>query len=535
MIVPGKTGRDWRVLGLIGVAIFRVQITLVRVVVMKLKENTVISLFQDVPRGVPTRFLKDQSAPQARWISEQEILDCQVLHYDPKNPGKKILLGAIGDQLIGIEDERHIFTDAGSRSGKSVTVIANLKFYQGSIIGFDVKGEFSNKTIEDRIRLGQKVFVIDPLKITRGKATQYRASFNFLKSLTLDNPTLIEDASLLTDAMIVTSGSEKDPHWNESASQFILGLILYVAVSSDVAKQDRHLGVVRSLILKALDADPKTSNYIVPERIFKATQTLNESGYPEIAEVIEGAIKSFYEKAEDERSGILSTVRRHTFFLDFLSIQNIVKGHDLDLEDLKRAPNGITIYIVVPGTRIGLYKRYLRLFVNRLLEAMEKEQAVPKYPVLVILDEFPVLGYMSYLEDAAGQIASFHVKLWVIIQDYGQGKSLYKDRFESFIANAGIVQSFSNTDWTTTDLLSRQLGKTVVEEVTSGQSSNYSLLAEKRSKTLYPLLTPDEISKTFSKNDPLKRQLIQWSGFNPMIIQRVEYFDENGPLAKWLK
>lgn len=502
---------------------------------MKLKEKSVVSLFQDVPRGVSTRFLKDQSAPQARWIGEQEMLDCQALHYHPENPGKKILLGAIGDQLIGIEDERHIFTEAGSRSGKSVTVIANLKFYQGSVIGIDVKGEFSEKTIEDRIRLGQQVFVIDPLKIARGKASQYRASFNFLKSLTLDNPTLIEDASLITDAMIVTSGSEKDPHWNESAGQFILGLILYVAVSRDVAEEDRHLGVVRNLILKALDADPISSNYIVPERIFQATEKLSKSGYPEIADVIEGAIKSFYDKAEDERSGILSTVRRHTFFLGFLSIQNVVRGHDFDLEDLKRAPNGITIYIVVPGTRIGLYKRYLRLFVNRLLEAMEKEQTVPEYPVLVILDEFPVLGYMSYLEDAAGQIASFHVKLWVIIQDYGQGKSLYKDRFESFIANAGIVQSFSNTDWTTTDLLSRQLGKTVVEEVVSDQSSSYSLMAEKRTKTLYPLLTPDEISKTFSKYDPLKRQLIQWSGFNPMIIQRVEYFDENGPLAKWLK
>ena len=50
----------------------------------------------------------------------------------------------------------------------------------------------------------------------------------------------------------------------------------------------------------------------------------------------------------------------------------------------------------------------------------------------------------------------------------------------------------------------------------------------------YDLLTPDEVSRLFARSDPLKRQLVFWAGLHPMILQRIEYHDENGPLAKSL-
>ena len=46
---------------------------------------------------------------------------------------------------------------------------------------------------------------------------------------------------------------------------------------------------------------------------------------------------------------------------------------------------------------------------------------------------------------------------------------------------------------------------------------------------LHDLQTPDEISRLFARSDRLKRQLVIWAGFDPMILQRVEYFDEKSP------
>ena len=495
-------------------------------------------IFDDIPRGVTSRFLSEQSAPQSRWVPVTDILEHEAIHYDPLNPGGKILLGALGDQLIGIDDNRHVVTMAGSRAGKSITAIANLFFYPGSVLCTDPKGELANQTSEKREALGQDIYVLDPFEITEGHAVSFRASFNPLAGLKRENKTLIEDALLITDAMVVSSGEEKDPHWNESASHYIMGLILFVCTSPFIEDKDRNLITVRKYINQALSTERVDDKnlFVIPRLVFTATTALKEEGFTDLAEIIEGAVVSFYDKGEDERGSVLSTARHHTQFLDFYSMRSVLEGNDFDLRDLKTAPDGVSVYLVLPATRMGLCNRWLRLFINQLLDAMEKERKKPDIPILVCLDEFPVLGFMQQIQDAAGQIASFGVRLLIIMQDWGQGKALYGDRFESFIANAGIFQAFGNVDTQTTEYLSKKLGQTLVEDsarITS-QANDPAMDTSAPSRQHYPLLAPDEISLIFARSDPQKRQLVLWAGYAPIILQRVEYFDSEGALAPYL-
>ena len=125
-------------------------------------------------------------------------------------------------------------------------------------------------------------------------------------------------------------------------------------------------------------------------------------------------------------------VRRHTKFLDYTAMRRVLAGHDFDLADLKRDRNGVSVYLCLPASRMGLCNRWLRIFINQLLDAMEREKTAPAAPVLVCLDEFPVLGHMRQLEDAAGQIASFGVKLWTVLQDWGQGKGALQGALGNF-------------------------------------------------------------------------------------------------------
>jgi type IV secretion system protein VirD4 len=85
-------------------------------------------------------------------------------------------------------------------------------------------------------------------------------------------------------------------------------------------------------------------------------------------------------------------------------------------------------------------------------------------PVLFVLDEFASLGHMRQIEDAAGQIAGYGVKLWHVLQDLGQLKALYKERWETFMGNAGILQFFGNNDLTTLEWVSKRLGTTTLEQ-----------------------------------------------------------------------
>ncbi len=144
----------------------------------------------EFPRGVGEgRFKTEHYTPQASWRGLQDILADPALHYDPNHPGGKLLLGTLEDQLIGVADDRHMITVAGSRAGKGVSVIIpNLIFYPGSVLAIDPKGELASITARRRAKgLSQKVFVLDPFDRTTERVQPYKASFNPMAILNDNN------------------------------------------------------------------------------------------------------------------------------------------------------------------------------------------------------------------------------------------------------------------------------------------------------------------------------------------------------------
>ncbi|WP_439543988.1 type IV secretory system conjugative DNA transfer family protein [Hyphomicrobium sp.] len=498
-------------------------------------DNFITDFTRDIARGDTSRFLRQQSPPQARWQSIEAILKSARLAYDPSNPGAKIMIGALGNRLIGIADNRHMMMFGGSRSGKSVMLKGNLLHYPGSVLALDPKAELAIVTAQRRVALGQRVHILDPFEIVPDRIAPLRKSFNPLSLLRPGSRTLIEDAGLIADALVIAAG--KDPHWDESARNFLEGIILHVATDPAFEGQ-RNLIAVRTVIRDALilaKADDPDAPYRHELGMLRNAARLERSpATADVANAIEGAARDFFEKPSNERASVLSTVRRHTKFLDYGAMRRVLAGHDFDLADLKRAKEGMTVYLCLPANRMGLCSRWLRVFVNLLLDAMERERTAPKVPVLVCLDEFPVLGHMRQLEDAAGQIASFGVKLWVFLQDWGQGKALYKERWETFAGNAGVLQFFGNNDLMTMEYVSRRLGKTMVMATREGEVGRAQradgLSGQSESAELHDLLTPEEVSRQFARDDRLKRQLVILAGLHPMILQRFEYFDKASPV-----
>jgi len=498
---------------------------------------------KDVARGDAMRFLSQQRPPQARWMKLTDIANSTALAYDPRSPGAKVLIGMLGAKLLGMEDDRHMMTVAGSRSGKSVGLISNLMFYRGSVLATDPKGELAVLTAARRAKLGQRIHVLDPFGIAGKSVADWRASYNPMDVLALDSPTILEDAALIAEAMVVRAANDKDPHFDDCAQSFIAGVIVHVACAPDYEGR-RNLVTVRKLLKRALwvdeggDAAQGAKPVLYYEMIGNADRLEADPETEDLGEFVTGAAEGFYGKADKELASVQSTVDRHTQFLDYSALKKVLQSSDFKLSDLKAKPEGVSVYLCFPATRADLSKRWMRIFVNQLLDAMEREQARPAAPVLVCLDEFPVLGYMKQLETAAGLIASFGVKLWVVLQDWSQGKALYGERWETFAGNAGVMQCFGNNDLTTTEYISKRLGRTQVEvarvgEVAQDQTAK-GLSGRSESIELYDLLTPDEVSRQFSRDDRLKRQLVMWAGHHPLMIQRVVYYDREGPLARYL-
>jgi len=502
-----------------------------------------LDLLGDIPRGNPDKFLRDQTIPQARFQRQEEIENHPDYVFDPKNPDGMVLLGAIGDKLYGVRDDRHLGSFGGTRAGKTVTVISNHYFYNGTTLNNDSKGSILKAVGKRRAAMGFKQCALDPYNIIDGDEAKFRCRFNPLKSLKLEDIDVIENAYIIVDALVMETGKESDPHWNESAKNVLLGLVLYVAFGINVKEKDRHLGTVRDLLnmaqrkeTTAPDEDGNTkSRYILPSLVSAGIHPLRKDGYVDVAEAIGSNIFSLYEMGKEEMPAVISTAKRHTAFLQFTGIRDVLSGHDFDLEDLKRKK--IDVYMVLPQRVMKACSRWVRLFYMMLPAAMERETTIPEAPVLVTIDEFAALGKMTVLEDAIGRLAGHHVKIWTILQDFSQGEALYDKRFESFLANSGVTQVFGTVDEATNGYVSKRLGKTSIQMLQTSDQSHDQMERGQHGKSqsmqLFDMMTNDEIARYFARDDALKRQLLLVAGKFPMITQRVEYWNSNASYAKY--
>lgn len=504
-------------------------------------------LFKDLPRGFGKPDDRSHRTPDARWPEPEDLCNDPALIFDlDYNLDGRIVLGEIDGQLIGLSDDRHLMTVAGSRAGKGVSaVVPNLLTYPGSVLAIDPKGELACLTAKHRAQnLGQRVYVLDPFERVSPEAFAHKASYNPMTiledRLTGElTPYAIEDAGLIADALVVPSGG--DSHWDDSARHFLEGLILHVATCT---KHLGHRDLIRvySLLMHGPTGTATGEEAISALDELKAEMLGNATALrssadrdPDAIEVAVGAaiaaaVADFFDKPPNERGSVLSSLRKHVRFLGFKAIAGVLQQHDFDLTDFKNEPAGVTIYLCLPATRLATCSRWFRLFVNLALEAMERVPEKPPVPVLLVLDEFAVLGHMRQIENAAGQIAGFGVKLWPILQDLTQLKAIYNQRWETFLGNAGVLQFFGNSDATTLEYIEKRLGRTTMlnrreqeltREAIAGGQTGISWQPEQ-----HPLLTADEAARIFARDDPLRRQLIiTASERKPFILQRLRYYD----------
>jgi type IV secretion system protein VirD4 len=99
-------------------------------------------------------------------------------------------------------------------------------------------------------------------------------------------------------------------------------------------------------------------------------------------------------------------------------------------------------------------------------------------PVLFMLDEFAQLGHLPVIENNLALMREYGVKLWPVFQDLAQAEDIYKTRWESFISNAGVLQTFAPQDVTTRKYLSELSGQRLYWLETSSHNKSASFGAQ---------------------------------------------------------
>jgi len=408
------------------------------------------------PRGLPGDDT-DKPGASARWPSLDEMAALEARPGGPKmcewQPGMFLLGRDSAGRYYGHDDDRHILTVAGSRAGKGISLIVpNLAFWPGSCIVIDPKGELATLTAPRRSAEGSnwsvpmtpgegEVYALDPFDRVKGAATKYaKAGFNPMAEMEVAKPGFFDQCSMLADALIVQATGE-GAHWTQGARTLLLLLIFYVAATKP--PQEKNLIEVRRLLMRR----GKATLDLFAEMAGSGDEFIAESG------------KAWGGVREGELQSIVASAATQTAFLDGPEMKKVLSHSSFRLEDLKE--RRITVYLCLPALRLATHGKWFRMFVNMAMDAMERTGPIKQgqHRVLFCLDEFAAIGANETIEKAAGQIASFGVKLWPIIQDLPQLMRDYQHSWETFMGNAGLLTFFGNTDLSSTKHISARLGE----------------------------------------------------------------------------
>lgn len=473
--------------------------------------GTVVALFDWSQRTGVTLWW-DRTAPDshgsARFATRKERAAYQ------KGDGLLIGRDTGTGKLLRYDGPAHLLTLAPTRAGKGVgTVIPNLLTADRSVLVIDPKGENARIAGEARRRFG-RVHILDPFGVTGMPASAY----NPLDRLSATSLDLGEDAASLAEALVMDPpGQVSEAHWNEEAKALLSGLIMFAVAHEDFGR--KTLAIVREYLT------------LPPEKFRALLELMQDS--EAAGGLIARAANRFLGKADREAASVMSSAQRHTHFLDSSRIAKAMSRSDFQFAKLRHEVT--SVFLVLPPNRLDAYSRWLRLLVAQALQDIardaehhttqgndaEASQAAAERlsaPTLFLLDEFAALGRLEAVERAMGLMAGYGLQLWPILQDMSQLKDLYGARANTFVANAGVLQTFGVNDFETAKWLSQMIGR----ETTGYQSQSHKpgdVPSVTSNVTARDLMTPDEIMRI-----PADMQLLRIQGQPTIAARKLRFF-----------
>lgn len=252
----------------------------------------------------------------------------------------------VNPSLVRLSRAVHTAVFAPTGAGKGVScVLPFLLTCLASLVCTDFKGELAILTAEHRRRMGQRVVLLDPWHLV----TNTPDTFNPLDFIDKDSPNALDDIRDLAEALVIATGKETDPHWNESSKIEIVGVTAAVVRYGD--PDDRSLQTVRNVI-----ANPEKL-----DQVCKLNQ--GSDAWDGMLARLGWQMSNYKDK---EAASVMTTANRHLSFLDTPAVAASTRSSTFDPAELRTGK--MTIYLVIPleHSEAGL----LRMWVGSMLRAV---------------------------------------------------------------------------------------------------------------------------------------------------------------------
>ncbi|MCB9957147.1 MAG: type IV secretory system conjugative DNA transfer family protein [Rhodospirillaceae bacterium] len=447
-------------------------------------------------------------------------------------PGQRLTVGYAPPEVagrgalsVGYGGSRHLLTVAPNRAGKGVSsIIPALLTHPGPAIVIDPDGDATVATARYRERvLGHNVQVYDPYDKVCHVLGRKPARFNPVGQLDPASPIFYDDTMLIAEAATIreTYGSR---FWSDEGLALNGGFTMQVRTDPREAG-DRTMGRMRDILSLPIwefrdyvggkvEEDPVTGKKV----LVSPGMLQSRNRY------VRAAAGRILSKPERQFGDVLSTAQQNTHFLESDVIRRSLAASDFAFAEI--GTGRFTLYIVLPRGRLRTQGRLLRLLVSLAIDAVAALPVKPDPPCLFILDEMAAMGPLDPVIDAFGLLAGTGLQLWPIFQDLSQAKAIYGDRWQTFIANAAVVQAFGTRDLFTADYISKLCGVGSVEHLTHESALRREHLlgdpdyfSREDQLAARPLITPDEMMTLHPA-----LQVLVLANAHPVMGYRAPYF-----------
>jgi len=437
----------------------------------------------------------------ARWASEEEVKHGGMLG------DHGVVLGRFARAYLRHDGPEHVLCFAPTRSGKGVgLVVPTLLTWPGSCIVHDIKGENWALTAGFRARVG-RVLLFDPTNV---RSSRYNPLLEVRRG-----EWEVRDVQNVADVLVDPEGSlEKRNHWEKTSHALLVGAILHVLY----AEPDKTLAGVAAFL-----SDPRRPI----ETSLRAMMTTRHLGEKGVHPVVASAARELLNKADNERSGVLSTAMSFLGLYRDPVVAEVTGASDWRIADLVDGARPASLYLVVPPSDISRTKPLVRLILNQIGRRLTEELTpeTKRHRVLLMLDEFPALGRLDFFESALAFMAGYGIKGFLIAQSLNQIEKAYGPN-NAILDNCHVRVSFATNDERTAKRVSDALG-TATEMRAMRNYAGHRLapwlghLMVSRTETARQLLTPGEVMQL-----PPDEEIVMAAGVPPIRARKARYYED---------
>lgn len=432
------------------------------------------------------------------------------------------VLGKLDGEVLCFDGPEHQLLIGASRSGKGRGhVVPTLLAWPHSALVLDIKGELADGderhafpgTAGFRERLGP-VLRFAP---TRADSASFNPLFEVRRG-----PNEVRDVQNIVEILVDPAGDGRhQDFWDRSAKHVLVGLILHVLYVEPLHR--KTLAIVREK-LRDLDATAVEMKSVY-HRISPTT------GAPEIHPEVLHAAESFLAGEERMQSGIKATAE--SFFGLFADeiVAAKTASSDFRIGDLMCGDRPVTLYLQPPPSDALRLTPLMRLIINQFARALMESQThdaqgrMKRHRLLLLLDEFPMLGRMPFFEVMMGAMAGYGLKASLVCQSLNHITKAY-GRENVILDNCHIVTAFAASDDDTSERISKMAGEVwELRESLTERTPRPLLGWRRRTLTMReerrPLITAAQVRAL-----PRDEQLMFVSGAKPIRAKKLKFDQE---------